>query len=55
MTTAQLAVPDPLDYPCPTCKADPGQPCDKRGNRRLGGPNHLTRVDRFIRAERTAR
>lgn len=40
----------PLDYRCPTCRAEPGQACDKRGNLRRGGPSHLTRVDRFIRA-----
>lgn len=40
--------PSPLDHQCPTCKAQPGQPCDKRSNLPAGGPNHLTRVDRYI-------
>ena len=39
-------------FRCPTCKAEPGQPCTKRRRVYDGGPSHLTRVDKFIRSAR---
>lgn len=43
-----------VDVACPTCKAPVGAPCTKRRNLTKGGPNHLTRVDKWIKLGRTA-
>ena len=39
-----------LPFPCPTCKAKPGEPCDYRGSQHKIGV-HTARQDRFIRAQ----
>ncbi len=44
-----MTAPDTADEYCPTCRVAPGQPCNKKANLIMGGPFHLTRVDRATR------
>jgi hypothetical protein len=40
---------EPEGYPCPTCHAQPGEPCSRKSNSERG-PHHLARSDHAARA-----